>query len=257
MTRKLIIAGNWKMNNTIGQAMDLVHSMKKEDCDTHKVEIIVAPPFTALKAVYDELDDSSIHVSAQDMFWEESGAYTGEISPVMLKETGCKWVIVGHSERRRYFGETDGTVNRKTKAALHDNLKVMVCVGETLEEREAGETFAIIEGQLEGGLADVKSADFAEIVIAYEPVWAIGTGKTATTTQVDEVHARIRKKLGSMYSDKIASSTRIIYGGSVKPENAGELLALENVDGALVGGASLNAHDFCRIIKAAVEIMEG
>lgn len=258
MTRKPLIAGNWKMHNTIGQTLDLLESLKKKKCDTHKVEVVVAPPFTAIKAAYDALSDTSIQVAGQDVFWEEQGAFTGEVSPIMLKEAGCKWVIVGHSERRQYFGETDETVNKRLKAATAHGLKVIVCVGETLEQRESGQTFEVLEKQVKGAMSGVeaKALVVGTVVIAYEPVWAIGTGKTASSDQADEAHGRIRGALDELYGKKAAQAARILYGGSVKPDNAGELLSRENVDGALVGGASLKASDFAGIIMAGVAAAE-
>ncbi|MDH5637580.1 MAG: triose-phosphate isomerase [Nitrospinota bacterium] len=251
--RKIIIAGNWKMNNTISQAQDLIAALIKNGGDMHKVEVIVAPPFTALRSVYDILGQSSVHVAAQNLFWEESGAYTGEVSPMMVKEAGCKWVIIGHSERRQIFGETDETVNKRTAAALGSELKPIVCIGETLEERDAGQTFDVLHRQLDGGLKGLTEENMAKITIAYEPVWAIGTGKTATPAQAQEAHEKIRAKLSSMFGAGVAEKVRILYGGSMKPANALELLSLPDVDGGLIGGASLKAHDFVDIIKAGIE----
>ncbi|MDH5508913.1 MAG: triose-phosphate isomerase [Nitrospinota bacterium] len=251
--RKIIIAGNWKMNNTISQAQDLMAALIKNGGDMHKVEVIVAPPFTALRSVYDILGQSSVHIAAQNLFWEESGAYTGEVSPMMVKETGCKWVIIGHSERRQLFGETNDTVNKRTTAALRIGLKPIVCIGETLEERDSGQTFEVLNRQLEGGLKDLTGENMAKVSIAYEPVWAIGTGKTATSAQAQEAHEKIRAKLASMFPQGVADKVRILYGGSMKPSNALELLSLPDVDGGLVGGASLNAHDFIEIIKAGIK----
>ncbi|MBI4666963.1 MAG: triose-phosphate isomerase [Nitrospinae bacterium] len=256
MARRLLVAGNWKMNNTVGQSLDLVESLKKETRDIHKVDIIVAPPFTAIKPVYDILENSSIQISGQNVFWEESGAYTGEVSPMMLKEAGCKWVIVGHSERRQYFGETDETVNRRLKAAAPAGLKVIACVGETLEEREKGETMAVLERQVKGAMAGVSHSEIEKVVIAYEPVWAIGTGKTATSDQAEEAHAFIRSVVAGLYDVGVGESTRILYGGSVKAQNAQELFSRANVDGGLVGGASLKAQEFIAIIRAALESSE-
>jgi triosephosphate isomerase len=213
----------------------------------------VAPPFTAIKSVYDALSSSSIQVGAQDAFWEESGAYTGEVSPMMLKDAGCKWVIIGHSERRQSFGETDETVNRKIKAALAAGLKAIACVGETLEEREAGKAFDVLDRQVAGALAGLNKGDMDKIVIAYEPVWAIGTGRTASPEQADEAHAKIRAKVSELYGKKAALTLRVLYGGSMKPANALELLRCENVDGGLIGGASLKTSEFAAIIRAAVE----
>jgi triosephosphate isomerase len=251
--RRYFVAGNWKMNNTIEQSVNLVNSLQKEIRDIHKVDIMVAPPFTAIKSVYDALSDSSIQVGAQDVFWEESGAYTGEVSPMMLKDAGCKWAIIGHSERRQGFGETDETVNRKIKAALAAGLKAIACVGETLEERDAGIAFDVLGRQVTGALAGLSKEDADKVVIAYEPVWAIGTGRTATPEQADEAHAKIRGKVAALFGAKVSEAMRILYGGSMKPGNALELLRCENVDGGLIGGASLKTAEFSAIIRAAVE----
>jgi triosephosphate isomerase len=253
MARRFFVAGNWKMNNTIEQSVSLVTSLQKDMRDIHKVDIMVAPPFTAIKSVYDALSSSSIQVGAQDAFWEESGAYTGEVSPMMLKDAGCKWVIIGHSERRQSFGETDETVNRKIKAALAAGLKAIACVGETLEEREAGKAFDVLDRQVAGALAGLNKGDMDKIVIAYEPVWAIGTGRTASPEQADEAHAKIRAKVSELYGKKASEAMRILYGGSMKPANALELLRCENVDGGLIGGASLKTAEFSAIIRAAVD----
>jgi triosephosphate isomerase len=195
------------------------------------------------------LEGSSIQLAAQNLFWEEKGAFTGEVAPLMLKEVGCHYVILGHSERRQFFGETDGTVNRKIKATLSQGLKVIFCIGETLKEREEGKTFAVIERQVPEGLKDIRKEEMRNIVVAYEPVWAIGTGKTATPEQAEEVHRFIRKKLVELYSKEIAEGVRIQYGGSVTPENIKGLMAQENIDGALVGGASLKSETFSKIVR--------
>ncbi|MGK7344722.1 MAG: triose-phosphate isomerase [Candidatus Nitrospinota bacterium M3_3B_026] len=256
MSRRLMVAGNWKMNNTVGQALDLVEAVKEKTADMHKVEIVVAPPYTAIRPLYDNLENSWIQVAGQNVFWEESGAYTGEVSPMMLKEAGCKWVIIGHSERRTYFGETDETVNRKIKAAFGAGLKVIACVGETLEQREAGQTFDVLDTQVEGALAGVARKEAEKVIIAYEPVWAIGTGKTATPAQAEEAHEHIRRRIAGLYDGSLAEKMRILYGGSVKPANAAELFRLENIDGGLIGGASLKAGDFTAIVAAAMEASE-
>ncbi len=255
MARKRMVAGNWKMNNTVGQALDLVGDLSKKLTDIHRVDVVVAPPFTALHAVAGLVHQNhvTIQLSAQNVHWEASGAYTGEVSPMMLKEAGCKWVIIGHSERRQYFGETDETVNKKVVAAQTlGGLRPIVCVGETLEEREAGTTFAVLDRQVEGALAGLSVDDMANVVVAYEPVWAIGTGKTATPEMADEAHAHIRRKLEALFGGGVAEATRILYGGSMKPDNAAELLACENIDGGLIGGASLKASDFTAIVDAAI-----
>ena len=243
------MAGNWKMNKTVAEAIDLVKQIKASLSGVEGVEVAVAPPFTALYAVQKELEGSSIRLAAQNLFWEEKGAFTGEISPPMLKEVGCHYVILGHSERRQFFGETDETVNRKIKATLSQGLNVIFCIGETLKEREEGKTFAVIERQIAGGLKDIGTGERRIIVIAYEPVWAIGTGKTATPEQAEEVHRFIRKKLEGLFSKEIAEAVRIQYGGSVTPENVKGLMGQENIDGALVGGASLKSDTFSKIVR--------
>jgi len=250
--RKIIIAGNWKMNNTIEEARRLVAGLLEHKV-LGKVEIVVAPPFTAIHAVAAAVTGSDIQVAAQNLYWEESGAFTGEVSPQMILEAGAAWVIIGHSERRQLFGETGETVNKRINAALKEGLKPIVCVGETLEEREAGKTFDVLNTQLEEGLAGLGAKDMDAVSLAYEPVWAIGTGKTATSGQADEAHRKIREKIAAMFDNDTAAGIRILYGGSVKPSNALELLSCENVDGALVGGASLKAEDFTAIIKAGEE----
>ncbi len=246
--RKPIIAGNWKMYKTIAEARDLVRALKQALADIDSVEIVVSPPFTALGAVVEELRGSNISVAAQNMYWEESGAYTGEISPLMIKDIGCNFVIIGHSERRQFFNETDATVNKKVKAALKTGLTPIVCVGETLEEREVGATMKIVERQIREGLAGLHSQEMEKIVIAYEPVWAIGTGKTATPEQAEEVHQLI-SSLITQNAGTVARNIRILYGGSVKPDNIDDLMAQPNIDGALVGGASLKADSFARIVR--------
>jgi len=237
------------MNKTVAEAIDLVKQLKASLSGVEGVEVAVAPPFTALFVVRKELEGSSIQLAAQNLFWEEKGAFTGEIAPPMLKEVGCHYVILGHSERRQFFGETDETVNRKVRATLSQGLKVIFCIGETLKEREEGRTFAVIERQVPGGLKDIPKEEMKNIVIAYEPVWAIGTGKTATPEQAEEVHGFIRKKLVQLYSKEIAESVRIQYGGSVTPENVKGLMGKENIDGALVGGASLKSETFSKIVR--------
>lgn len=249
MGRMPFIAGNWKMNKTVGEALELVKGLKAALQGVGGVEVAVAPPFTALFPVAQELRGSSISLASQNLFWEEKGAFTGEISPVMLKEVGCQYAIIGHSERRQYFGETDETVNRRIKAAFHHGLKAIFCIGETLEEREKGITFSVVERQLEFGLKGLDEKAVEEIVVAYEPVWAIGTGKTATPEQAEEVHQFIRQKLEKLYSKKASERIRIQYGGSVTPENIKGLMAQPNIDGALVGGASLKVESFSRIVR--------
>jgi len=249
MKRLPFIAGNWKMNKTVEEAIDLVKGLKVHLKGIEDVEVAIAPPFTALYAASQELKGSSIHLASQNLFYEEKGAFTGEVSPVMLKECGCRYAIIGHSERRQFFGETDATVNRRIKAALKFDLKVIFCIGETLEEREEGKTFAVLERQAEGGLKDLVEKEVKDMVVAYEPVWAIGTGKTATPEQAEEVHLSIRRKIERLYSRGISEGIRIQYGGSVTPENIKGLMERENIDGALVGGASLKVETFSRIVR--------
>lgn len=247
-SRTPIIAGNWKMYKTIIEAIELVDAVKKNIADSN-AEVIVAPPFTALVKVADFCKNSLIKIAGQNLYWENTGAFTGEISGMMLKDAGASHVIIGHSERRQYFGETDLDVNKKVQAALNNQLIPIVCVGETLAEREANEIEDVIFEQVTIGLDKVDLKVAATVVVAYEPVWAIGTGKTATPEQAQEVHAMIREMLGRKFSLDIAAKMRILYGGSVKPSNSKELLALPDVDGALIGGASLKAEDFITIIK--------
>ncbi len=249
LMRTPIIAGNWKLNKTIGEALELAKTLHQGLTST-KFEIVVAPPYTAINKVAEFFQNSPIKVSAQDMFWEDAGAFTGTVSAPMLKEAGAKYVIIGHSERRQFFHETDDTVNKKVKAALKHGLIPIFCLGETLTERESGKINEVITTQLAGGLRDLTATDIAQIVIAYEPVWAIGTGKTATPEQAEEVHVLIRETLAKKFGE-VASKVRILYGGSVKPSNSKELLSKPNIDGALVGGASLKAEDFLGIIKNA------
>ena len=249
MARLPFIAGNWKMNNTAKEAVDLVRELKLSISGVNGVEVAIAPPFTALCAVRKELEDSPIRLAAQNLYWEEKGAFTGEISPLMLKELGCEYVIIGHSERRQFFGETDETVNHKLKSALGHGLKPIFCVGETLREREVGNTFSVVGRLLEGGLKDLGEQEAEKIGIAYEPVWAIGTGKTATPQQADDVHRFIRERIEILYSKRTAEALRIQYGGSVTPENIKGLMSQENIDGALVGGASLKSEAFSKIVR--------
>lgn len=247
--KRPIIAGNWKMYKTIGEALELVNGLKAELKGETAVEIVVCPPFTAISKVAEALKGSDIGCGAQDMYWEEEGAYTGEIAPKMLTDLGCKFCIVGHSERRTYFHETNETVNRKVKAALKHGLTPIMCVGERLEERDAGKTFDVVKDHLEGGLAGLSKEDVAKIIIAYEPVWAIGTGRNATPEQAQEVHGFIRGLLKKAYGEDISSKVRIQYGGSVKPDNIKGIMAGADIDGALVGGASLKVKDFAEIVR--------
>ncbi len=252
MGRKKFVCGNWKMHKTAGEARALVRDLSERLQGLGaQVDIAVAPPFTALSTVAEALRGSGIALSAQDVHWEEKGAFTGEVSASMLADVGCRYCIVGHSERRQLFGETDDGVRKKTGALLKAGLLPIVCVGETLVEREAGKTLEVVDRQVRGALAGFPSSVLAALTIAYEPVWAIGTGKTATTAQAQEVHAAIRALLRELYAG-VADQVRIQYGGSVKPDNAAELMAQPDVDGALVGGASLKAGDFLSIVKGAL-----
>jgi len=245
-----VIAGNWKMNKTPREGVALVEALVRGlAADPADAEVLVAPPFVALPAVAQTLKGSSVRLAAQNMHWEKEGALTGEVSPVMLRDVGCSHVIVGHSERRQFFGETDEDVARKAQAALQHALTPVVCVGETLQEREAARTMEIVERQLERALRNLAPDDVAGILVAYEPVWAIGTGRTATPAQAQEVHAFIRRRVAASHGDAVAAAMRILYGGSVKPENTGALMAEADVDGALVGGASLSAEAFLKIVR--------
>ncbi len=247
--RKIIIAGNWKMNKTSFEAVELSNSLKRELCDVTAVDIVVCPPFTALTEVNDVLLETNITLGAQNLYWEDSGAFTGEISAAMIKSAGATYVIVGHSERRQFFYETNETVHKKIAAALKHSLTPIVCVGENLKEREENKTFSIIKNQCEGSLKGFAPEEMKKMVLAYEPVWAIGTGKTATAAQAQEVHQHIRNLLTQMYTQEVAQEVRIQYGGSVKPENIAQLVSQKDIDGALVGGASLQAESFVKIIK--------
>ena len=254
MKRSIVIAGNWKMHKTNSEALQLANQIRMKTTDIQKTRMIICPPFTALSVVYEVIKDSAIHLGAQNMFWEKEGAYTGEISAGMLKSTGADYVIIGHSERRQYFGETDETVNKKVKAALENGLKPIICVGETLEQREENITIQVVGKQIRGAFADITEEDMQNIIVAYEPIWAIGTGKTATPEQAEEVHAEIRKMVADLFNDTVAESLIIQYGGSVKPENAQSLLSQQDIDGALVGGACLKADSFSSIIHIAEEL---
>ena len=248
MIRPIIVA-NWKMHKTIPEAVEFAKQLKKEFSEPGDVDIVIAPPFTALRPVADVLRDSPLHLSAQNMHWAEKGAYTGEISATMLVDAGCEFVIIGHSERRTLFGETDGMLNKKIHSALKSGLRPIFCIGETLEERESGITFRIIQKQIKEGLNNIISDDIRRIALAYEPIWAIGTGKTATPLQAQEVHRFIRKTIATDLEHAHASETVIIYGGSVNPENTGSLMNQPDINGALVGGASLDFESFADIIK--------
>jgi triosephosphate isomerase len=245
--RTPVIAGNWKLYKTSAEAIELLRSLMPRLQDMTDVEIIIAPVFTVLWPVKKALGNASIQLAAQDCFWEEEGAFTGEVSPKMLVDAGCTHVIIGHSERRQYFGETDETVNWKLLAALKGGLIPIFCIGETLDERESAETFTVLRKQIAGGLTGIAAEEVEKIIIAYEPVWAIGTGKTATAGQAQEAHRFIRMLISELYGESVSGKIRILYGGSVKPENAGEILIQPDIDGALVGGASLNADSFASI----------
>ena len=251
---KPFIAGNWKMHKTIPEALDLVRALCSQDLELlNKAEVVVIPPFTALRAVSQEIAGSYVKLGAQNLFWEEKGAFTGEISPVMLKDAGCQYVIVGHSERRQYFGETNETVNKKIKAALGHGLIPIMCLGESLEEREKEQTIEKVAKQISEGLRGLAEKEASQIIIAYEPIWAIGTGLTATPAQAQEVHGFIRGQLEERYGNEIASCAIILYGGSVKPANALALLKEKDINGALVGGASLETDSFIEIIEEGIK----
>ncbi|MFM8468628.1 MAG: triose-phosphate isomerase [Limisphaerales bacterium] len=250
--RKLIIAGNWKMNKTVAEGLALVDGLKRELGSVTDVDIVVCPPFTAIESVSRAIVDTQIRLGAQNMSEHNFGAHTGEVCAGMLKEFLVRFVILGHSERRQYQLEGDPLIAKKAAAALAASLKPIVCVGEKLEDREAGRTEQVVETQVRGSLAGLTKGDMEETIIAYEPVWAIGTGKTATTQQAQDVHAFIRRVLASMFDDATAKRVRIQYGGSVKPGNARELMSQPDVDGALVGGASLTVRDFADIVKNSI-----
>lgn len=254
MSRKVIIAGNWKMNKTAAEGCELVNALKEKlACSCYdNVDIVVCPPFTTLGAVVEAAKGSRIKVGAQNVHWAESGAFTGEISAEMLKSAGVEYVIIGHSERRQYFGETDATVNSRLKAAIAAGLKPIVCIGELLEEREGGLTEKVLTTQIRGGFDGITGEEMAEVVVAYEPVWAIGTGKTATPDIAQETHAHIRKELAAMFGDEVAAKVRIQYGGSMKADNARELVAQADIDGGLIGGAALKADSFVALINEAM-----
>jgi triosephosphate isomerase len=247
--RKAIIAGNWKMNKTTREAVELVKRLKGNLQDAGGVKIVLCPPFTSLLSVHEIIKDSPIRLGAQNIYWEKEGAYTGETSAAMIKDVGCEFVIIGHSERRKYFNEDNGIVNKKIKLALLFGLIPIVCVGETLKEREKGIAEETVINQLTNGFAGLLEEDMRKLVIAYEPIWAIGTGRTATPEVADGMHLVIRNQLSKLYSSETSSNISILYGGSVKPENIDNLMDKENIDGALVGGASLDSKSFTRIVK--------
>lgn len=249
--RKKVIAGNWKMNNDVNETVNLISEIKNQHEKSENVGIIVAPPFTSLETAAELLKDSSIGLSAQNMSHADSGAFTGEISGHMLKSVGCEYVILGHSERRTIFSESNETINRKMKKALKVGLKPIFCIGETLEEREANITEQVVEKQIREGLEDLSESELSDLIVAYEPVWAIGTGKTASPKQAQQVHNFIRNLISGLFSKNFADNLVIQYGGSVKPENAKELLGQPDIDGALVGGSCLKADSFVGIINSA------
>jgi triosephosphate isomerase len=242
------IAGNWKMFKTVQESVVFVKELRLIVHDVTDVEIVVAPPFTAVHAAAEAARNTNIGVAAQDLFWEREGAFTGQVSPGMIKEAGAEYVIIGHSERRRLFGETDAAVNKKTAAAIASGLTAIVCVGETLEERERNETLAVLDRQIAEGLKGLSPAEVRELVVAYEPVWAIGTGRNATAQQAQDAHAHIRTRLAEAFGKDAAEHCHVIYGGSVKPDNIRGLIAEPDVDGALVGGASLDVKSFASIV---------
>jgi triosephosphate isomerase len=247
--RRPILVGNWKMNMTATQALELASKLIPLVASVKDRDIVLGPPFTSIAAVAETIKGTNISLAAQNLHWEDKGAFTGEISADMLLDSGCKYVIIGHSERRQYFGETDESVNKKVKQALKKGLLPILCVGETLAEREAGKLNDIISRQVTGGLKDISAEDMKKVVVAYEPVWAIGTGKTATPGQANDVHALIRQKVKALYSADIAEGLRIQYGGSVTPENVSVLMAMPDIDGALVGGASLTPESFAALVN--------
>jgi triosephosphate isomerase (TIM) len=246
--RTPFIAGNWKMFKTVHEAVVFAKELRAFVKDSSGVEIVVAPPFTAIHAVADVLRNANVSVCAQNLYWEREGAFTGEVSAGMIKEAGAEYVIIGHSERRRLFGETDATVNRRIVAAIGSELMPIVCVGETLDERERNETLGVLDRQIKDGLDNLTAGQVAAIVVAYEPVWAIGTGRNATAAQAEHAHAHIRTRLRQWFGAEAADGCRVIYGGSVKPDNIAELIREPDVDGALVGGASLEVKSFGDIV---------
>ena len=250
--RTPFIAGNWKMYKTVAETVNFVKELRGLVRDVEGVEIVLAPPFTAVHAAAEAARNSNVAIAAQDMHWEGEGAFTGAVSASMIREAGAEYVIIGHSERRTLFGETDRTVNRKVIAALAAELMPIMCVGETLEQREANETFAVLDRQVREGLDALRPDQVGQLIVAYEPVWAIGTGRTATAAQAEEAHGHIRRRLQERFGTAAAGTCRLIYGGSVKPANTAELLTQPDVDGALVGGASLDVGSFLEIVTSAV-----
>lgn len=254
--RKPMIAGNWKLHNTIAQSTQLAGAIASHVGSGLACEVVVAPVATSLSAVRQTIEGSKVGLGAQNTFWEDSGAFTGELSPALLLDAGCGYCIVGHSERRQYFGETDAGVRKKVAALLAHGIVPIVCIGESLEQREAGKTLEIVLGQVEAATDGLDAPTLTPLVVAYEPIWAIGTGRTAKAEDAQEVHEAIRGRLADLKSSSWAKTVRVLYGGSVKPSNADELLAQPDVDGALVGGASLSADDFIPIIDAGVRRAE-
>ncbi|MBF8981951.1 triose-phosphate isomerase [Lutibacter sp. B2] len=246
--RMPIIAGNWKMHKTMEEAVEFVNAIKEPVKGTD-VEVVICAPATLLQSLKEATKDTNIKISAQNMHWEEQGAFTGEISPMMLNDIGVDYCVIGHSERRQYFNETNETVNKKVVSALKHNIKPILCVGETLEQRENEETYKVIKEQVVKGLENVDSSEMEKVVIAYEPIWAIGTGKTATAEQANEVIYQIRETIKELYGEEVYDQVRIQYGGSVKPNNVEEIMNQEDIDGALVGGASLQANDFVELVN--------
>ncbi len=247
--RTPLIAGNWKLNKTLAESCQLAGQLAENLKEISDREVVIAPVFTAIAAVSEEVKESSIQLAAQNCYPETTGAFTGEISPLLLKDVGCQYVIIGHSERRQLMGETDAFINRKLHSALEAGLKPILCIGETLQERESDQMLEILTRQVKGGLAGLSAEAMASVVIAYEPIWAIGTGKTATDEQAQEAHSFVRGLLQGLFTPEVATRTRILYGGSVKPDNVDGLMAQDDIDGALVGGASLKAEDFIRIVR--------
>jgi triosephosphate isomerase len=246
--RQPIITANWKLHKTIAEARQFVAALAQQCPAPGPLDVVIAPPFTALAALQDQLRATPFHLAAQDLFWENSGAYTGEVAAPMLVDVGCAYVIIGHSERRQYFGETDAIVAKKVAAALQGGLRPIVCIGESLAQRQAGETLAVLERQVRHGLAACQSAAMSQVVLAYEPLWAIGTGVTATPSQAQEAHGFLRTLLTQVWGESVAHMVRIQYGGSVRPENIVALMAEPDIDGALVGGASLDATTFAQVL---------
>lgn len=246
--RRPIIAGNWKMFKTRGETSVFFDALRPKIQNVQHCDIVVAAPFTALATAVDEAEGTAVKISAQDVYWEKEGAFTGEISVKMLREVGCAYTIIGHSERRQFFGETDATVQKKTVAAVGGGLKAIVCVGELLAERDAGRALDVVQRQVQDGLGGLTGPDLSHIIVAYEPVWAIGTGRTATPEIAAEMHAAIRKTFAEIYTEAAGDALRILYGGSVKPDNIAALMKKEDIDGALVGGASLDSASFAAIV---------